>query len=176
MNVSFTRGTLCVAFSLASLTACAGSNDGGVPSSMAPASQSADAQMRADASRAELSGQYTGTEKLHGVSYPVTESLVQYGSALGGDKSTKFASQTVTGQITFSVHGTALKGTGVFLSGTSYCTYAEKATYDSKTHKLSGSFKAISGCTGETGSYTVKQNCFYKDNSAEDIRPAFHPC
>jgi hypothetical protein len=56
-------------------------------------------------------------------------------------------------------------------SGSLYCTSSMTATYDSKTHALSGSYKAVYGCAGETGTFTLKHLCFFKGSGGGDIRP-----
>lgn len=174
MNGVLICKALGVAATLALLTACGGSGYSGGAPGAAP-SQGATTQMRGNAPVAKLSGEYSGTEKESGISRPVTLSLAQYGNALGGNVTIKTPKGRVIDRITFSVSGTTLNGTIVSLNGTSYCTFSQKAKYDTKALKLSGSFKAVYRCSGETGTYTVKHNCVYKGNPAEDIRPESGP-
>lgn len=45
--------------------------------------------------------------------------------------------------------------------GSSACTFALSAKYDASTHRLNGTYQAIHGCTGDTGSFSLKQQCYF---------------
>lgn len=45
--------------------------------------------------------------------------------------------------------------------GSSACTFSLTAKYDASTHRLNGTYQATHGCTGDTGSFSLKQQCYF---------------
>jgi hypothetical protein len=45
-----------------------------------------------------------------------------------------------------------------FANGTT-CTFSTTGTYNSATAVLSGSYSAVTNCTGDTGTYSLTQQC-----------------
>jgi hypothetical protein len=174
MQKFFTRKAVGVAIALAFLTACAG-NGGGVPSA-ASALQVASNRVGGDAAASKLSGQYKGTftDDAYG-SGKAEASYAQYQNGVGGVLTIKYAHATVSASVALVVSGSSTDGTTVAGSGSLYCTFATTGTYDAKTHIMSGSYKAVQGCTGDGGAFTLKHKCYYKGNGSEDARPETGP-
>jgi hypothetical protein len=176
MERLLTREIAGVAAALAILTACGGSG-GGVPST-ASALQGASNHIGRDAKIYNLSGQYKGTFKddAYGTG-KAKASYAQYQSAVGGVLTIKYAKATVSTSVALAVSGSSTDGTSVAGSGSLYCTFSNTGTYDEKTRIMSGSYKAVQGCTGDGGTFTLKHLCTYKGNRS-DVRSEVvpHPC
>jgi hypothetical protein len=180
MKNASAQTALLAALAALVLSACAGVGGAAASSAGSPALASA-AQLRAPAAaEAPLSGQYKGTVKDSvGGTGKATGSASQYQSALGGSLTIAFSKETVTDQFAFAVDETSLHGTTIAASETSYCTYSDTASYNSKTNILSGSYKAVYGCAGETGSFSLKQQCYYRGAPNDSIivpATGVHPC
>ncbi len=174
MRRLFARQTPAVAAVLLAVTACGGAGTG-VPGASSAAQGMPGGDDRA-AARANYSGQYSGT--FHDSIYKTgkaTESLAQSGSALGGTLSIKFGHAPVSESVGLTVNGTSAKGTSVIELTDGYCAFSASSTYDSKTNEVSGTYKAIHGCTGETGQYKLAHQCTYVEGADEEIRPQNGP-
>jgi hypothetical protein len=165
-----------LAYALAgvALTACGGA---GTSPNLAAQAQMAPPLIAIDAGMPNLSGEYAGTvsDSLYGSGQSDAE-LVQYQNAVGGTTILEFAGSTVfIDPDAFLFKGTTLTGTaeGATLSGV-LCTMSETATY-SDGH-LTGSYKAVSGCSGESGSFTMKEACKYVPNPPLEQRFAIKNC
>jgi hypothetical protein len=42
------------------------------------------------------------------------------------------------------------------------CRFSYSASYSPLDHGLTGNYKAVNGCSGETGSFALTQQCYYK--------------
>jgi hypothetical protein len=111
---------------------------------------------------ANISGDYIGTmQDAQGGSGTVTATLAQTGSNAGGTITDKESAATLTAQISLSIATTnAVSGSIVvdYASGTT-CTFSTTGTYDPATNILSGSYAAVTNCTGDTGTYSLTQQC-----------------
>jgi hypothetical protein len=87
----------------------------------------------------------------------------------------KYASSTITSSVALVANGSSVNGTSVSGTGSLYCTFASTSTYNAKTHVMSGSFSAVYGCTGDSGTFTLKQKCYYRGANDEDVLPAVGP-
>ena len=155
-------------------TAC-GAN-GGAPA--APSLQTSLA-VRDDGAPRNLSGQYAGTIKdsIHGKS-KASANFAQSGRALGGTTTAPSASGWQAAVSAWTIEGDTLHGQGVSSASSETCTISETATYSPATHRLAGSYHAVHGCSGDTGSFTLKQQCFYA-RAGDDIRTdtgGLRPC
>jgi hypothetical protein len=151
--------------------ACAGSG-GGAPNAAPPVA--AGLQAGADASTPNIGGQYEGTsqDSFSGKGH-VTGSFAQRKTTAGGwlafvYPKVRFYSATVT-----ALSGTSVSGVSVADFESGACTFTLAGKYDSSTNKLTGSYKAVHGCTGDHGTYTLKQKCYYVQ--AEYVRPETGP-
>jgi hypothetical protein len=173
MQGFFSHRLVAAAAGIALLAACAG-NGASVPASGADSQPPAG--IVSPASTINLSGDYSGYMKDQGGTTKIKLSLSQDKASLGGGSMTP--SNGATGDIAWSVSGVSVAGTSVTFSPSGYCTFTETGMYDSKTSILSGSYKAVYGCSGEKGTYRVKHECFFKGTATEDVRPAsgVRPC
>jgi hypothetical protein len=45
------------------------------------------------------------------------------------------------------------------LSGGATCTFSMSGSYDTNASKLSGSYTAVTGCSGQSGTFALSQQC-----------------
>lgn len=171
MRVSGLRKYLGAAVGLALLAGCGGGSSG-VPN----ASTSLDAQHRIDeAASSKLSGQYSGkfTDGAYG-SGKAKASYSQSQNSVGGVLTVKYAQTTVSLSVALVASGSSVNGTTVAGTGSLYCTFATTSTYNPKTRVMSGSYSAVYGCSGDGGTFTLKQQCYYR-GAKDDVLPATGP-
>lgn len=164
--------SLGAALVLTLLAACGGGG-GSVPSA---ASASLGSQQRVDnAHSLRLSGEYAGkfTDGAYGTG-KAKASYSQSGDAVGGILTIKYAASTVTLSVALAANGSSVNGTTVAGTGSLYCTFATTSTYDVKTRIMSGSYSAVYGCSGDGGTFTLKQKCYYR-GATGDVLPAIGP-
>jgi|SRR5579862_2874160 len=172
MKVFSLRKALGAALGLSLIAACGGGS-GSVPNA---ASASARTQHRIDNARSlKLSGEYTGkfSDGAYG-SGKAKASYSQSGDAVGGVLTVKYAASTVTLSVALVADGSSVNGTSVAGNGSLYCTFATTSTYDAKTHVMSGSYNAVYGCSGDGGTFKLKQKCYYR-GATDDVLPATGP-
>lgn len=134
-----------VGFSLL-LAAC---NGGGTSSSTPP-------------QLSNISGDYTGTmADAQAGSGPVTATLAQHGASAGGTITTTTTGGTLDVQVSVVLTASnSLAGAMVIdESNGTVCTFRTTASYDPNTNVISGSYTAVTNCTGDTGTYTLNQQC-----------------
>lgn len=111
---------------------------------------------------ANISGDYAGTmNDAQGGSGAATATLAQHGSSAGGSITGTETSGTITAQISLAITSSnAVSGAMVvdYPNG-STCSFSTSGTYDAATSVLSGSYTAVTGCTGDTGTYSLTQQC-----------------
>ena len=175
MKDLYARTAFAPALVLLASTACGG---GGVPSASS-ALQPSSVRIGYDAAARNLSGQYAGKVKDNVYGFGrAAASLAQYKSTLGGSETIAFASGSVTDALALNVSGTALNGATVASSKNVLCSFSTTATYNTKTHVLTGSYYAVNRCSGEKGTYALKHQCLYKGAGDADVRPeaGVKPC
>jgi hypothetical protein len=172
-NVSV-RAALSMAIVLLASTACGGNTGGGVPNASAGVQSAA---LPMSAIPFPLSGQYKGTFKDSSAGTgDAAGSFSQYKTTLGGSLTVTYSKETATDEFAASINGASMAGETVALVKTAYCAYSTTAAYDAKTQVLSGSYKAIYGCTGVKGTYALKQLCYYKSSTGkENVRREVGP-
>jgi hypothetical protein len=113
-----------------------------------------------------IAGQYNGTvaDSARGKGKVVLQ-LAQSVSSAGGSMNQTYGTTMVSGVISASLSGTSLNGNEVFL-GSTPCTFSVSAKYNPKNAVLSGSYKAVSRCKGQSGTFKLKEQCFYVTPSA----------
>jgi|SRR5579883_708308 len=170
---SIARRVLGIAGALTFITACSGAG-AGVPGATSAAQPSA---MRPAAAKGyNVSGQYAG--KFVDIAYgtgKAAASYAQYQTALGGNLTIKYSNSTVNAAVVQTASGSTVDGTTVASSGSLYCTFSTTGTFDAATHVLSGTYKAVHGCAGESGTFTLKQKCYYRGPHGDAIRPENGP-
>lgn len=151
------------------LTACASSTSGVPNASQAPAEPSS--RIVNNTKPVNLSGEWAGkqTDIAYGTG-KAKATYTQYQNGLGGVLTVKFANSTATSSVALAINGSNVNGTTVASSGTFYCTFSTTSTYDAATHVMSGSYQAVYGCTGDSGTFTLKHKCFYKGTGSDAIR------
>ena len=90
--------------------------------------------------------------------------LAQHGANAGGAIKDKETSESFAIDVSLTI--TAQNSTSGALvidfppagSG-AVCTFSTTGAYDSSTKVLSGSYMAVSGCRGDTGTYSLTQQC-----------------
>ncbi|MBV9233344.1 MAG: hypothetical protein JO030_04820 [Candidatus Eremiobacteraeota bacterium] len=154
------------------ITACGGggSTGPGTPS----AAQSTSTLLGGDPKPYNYSGQYSGLimDSKNGTGKAAAE-LSQEKTDIGG--ALTIAGNPVVEYVSWIANAAVVSGTSVFVAASGYCSFAGKATYDTKTSVLAGSYHAVHGCTGETGTYKLKHHCYYKYGAAVDVRPDTGP-
>lgn len=122
-----------------------------------------------------ISGDYAGTvvDSSAG-SLAATALLAQHGSAAGGTITTAPGGVTLVSSLALGIDSSnAVSGTMVQdLPGDVTCSFAVTGTYNTSTGVLGGSYHAITGCSGQTGTYTLTQSCTDTITTG-DRRPAF---
>lgn len=176
MRNRIARHVTAMAVIVALTDACAG--NAGVPSGAA-SFQAQSAFIDDGAKPTNLSGQYAGTVKdsVDG-SGKAKASVAQYKSALGGSESIAYALGSMKASLVSSVDVKALNGTTVVVSKGVVCSFSTTATYATKTRLLTGSYHAVSGCTGEKGTFRLKHQCVYKGTGDASVVPetGIHGC
>lgn len=133
----------------------AGCNGGGSSSTPAPL--------------ANISGDYTGTiQDAQAGSGPVTGTLAQHGASAGGTITTATTGGTLSIQVSLVLTASnSLSGAMVIdePDGT-VCTFRTTGSYDPNGNVISGSYTAVTNCSGDTGSYTLDQQCIDTVTSA----------
>ena len=147
------------------LTAC---NTAGSTPSAAPT---------ATPSPSNISGDYTGsmTDSSSGAG-SATATLAQSGSSAGGTITDTEAGQTLSAQLSLAIDSSnAVSGAMVIdfpPAGTGpTCTFGVTGSYDPNANVLSGSYSAITNCTGETGTFSLSQQCV---DTARAVRRRMH--
>jgi hypothetical protein len=112
-----------------------------------------------------VSGDYTGTlTDAQGGSGAATATFAQHGSSVGGAVTATQSGGAITAQVSMALTAAnALSGAMVvdFADGTS-CTYSVNGNYannGSTSAVMSGSYTAVTGCSGDTGSFSLTQQC-----------------
>jgi hypothetical protein len=115
-----------------------------------------------------LAGYYTGT---------VTDSVLGTGtayagfaeswSAIGGTLGFTFGSGSTATYVYNPTSGFGGWGgvRGVFVQtiASTICSFGFRAQYNPSSFVLSGNYRAINGCSGENGSFTLTEQCYYSE-------------
>lgn len=164
-------------------------NAPGVPESPASSASSA---VRA-ASIQNDAGEFGGkvNDSVYGSGFG-TGSLAQVQHEVGGYVTITYynsAQTTVTNAFTASTQsGLALSGAEVGRIDSDTCSFKMSATYNPTSHVLAGTYEAVHGCSGESGSFSLTKGCYYPRTGLDDdlslpVAPAqahpnsgLHPC
>ncbi|HZV76724.1 MAG TPA: hypothetical protein VFF63_03075 [Candidatus Babeliales bacterium] len=171
-----TCAAIGIALILFGSTACGGAGGtGGMPAASG-AAQAPSAHFNGGKNADNFSGEWSGkfVDSAYGKGKG-SASYGQYQTAIGGILSVKYKSGTLTASVVQVASGLTVDGTTIGGSGSLYCSFSTTGTYDPTTHVLAGSYKAVNGCTGETGTFALKHTCYYKGGAGSDIRPQSSP-
>lgn len=165
------RRAFGAAVATALLTAC-GAN--GAPSTGAVSQTAFSTNAGATMTR-NVSGEYAGAinDNQDGKT-TATAALAQYSEGVGGPFNIGTGSSLLVSSIAFTIDGKSLSGTLV-KPGTTACSFATSATYNGSNRRLIGSYYAISGCSGEQGTYTLKRKCYYQRAGDTLVKPLHGP-
>ncbi len=152
------------------LTACAGSGGSGVPNATSSLGATENF-FDQEAGVVALSGEYAGKyhDSVHGT-LSIKAFLSQSQSALGGVLVNDGGSQGPVAIIAWNVSGRTISGNnlGPAATGSSLCTFTMNGKH--KYRRLSGSFSATHGCSGETGTFTLFHKCYFQGMGSAAIR------
>jgi len=131
-----------------------------------------------------LSGQYSGSvsDSVLGSGTAIAN-LIGAGGGLGGYfvftfGSANYDNPTIAGGGRDGLQANGYRGGGhgdVFgafestIASTS-CEFYYSASYSTSDNELTGSYKAVNGCSGETGSFTLTQACYYSSGRQHSVR------
>lgn len=120
-----------------------------------------------------ISGDYNGTisDSQNG-SGTATATFAQHGSSVGGAITITGATSTLTSQasITVSANNSFTGALVADYPNGATCTYSTSGAYDPNAQVLSGTYQAVSGCTGATGKYALNQQCYNSPASIDRRR------
>jgi hypothetical protein len=157
------RTALILAFTIVASAGCGG-NGAGVPVSVSALQANGINTM---ASMLNVSGQYAGNvnDSVFGTGR-IYADVAQYRDSVGGTVTFIYGSTVFITPATFLLNRSTLKGSGAIGKVTGgVCTASETATYTA-SHHLNGSYAATQGCSGDTGSFTMAQQCRYQQGLA----------
>ncbi|HEV3155104.1 MAG TPA: hypothetical protein VGZ02_14945 [Candidatus Baltobacteraceae bacterium] len=160
MNLRFTAALFTAAALL--LTACNGSTSTAPP---APPN---------------VSGDYTGSvQDAQMGSGNVTGTLAQHGNSAGGAMTMPVSGGTLNFQMSLALSpNNSMSGSIVvnLPNNGPACTFSTTATYDPTNNVISGTYTAVSNCAGDTGSYTLNQQCVDTATSVGRRTMGLHKC
>ncbi len=158
------------------MTACAGSSSG-VPNAASPLGVAQNGFGQRAVSVA-LSGEYTGKIHVNGLGkLKVKLILSQSQSTLGGALIGAEGSQGLVAAIAWVGNGHTISGTGIGPQGSGgYCTVSMSGKY--KYRRLTGTYRATYGCSGQTGTFNLWHKCYFQGTGSPAIRPesGMKPC
>ncbi len=111
----------------------------------------------------QIAGEYTGTatDSVFG-SGSAAVTLSQTASSIGGTLTETFGATTISNSlaITIDLSGN-ITGSAIATvpSNANTCGFKVNGTYDNSTGDFNGAYTSYSGCSGETGSFTMTQQC-----------------
>ena len=177
MQNSLSRKILS-AITVAILAACAGSGNGGVPNA-ASSLATAQSPFGQEAASVALSGEYNGKFRKTGNrgAFKALLVLSQTQNVFGGALISREGSQGLAAAIAWTASGHTISGTAVSPQGSGvYCTFSMSAKY--KYRRISGSYSATYGCSGQTGTFSLWHKCYFQGTGSDAIRPegGVKPC
>jgi hypothetical protein len=107
--------------------------------------------------------------------------LAQHGSSAGGAFTIAQATQTLTANFSLTmVSSNSFNGSVVidYPSGGPTCTFHTTGTYHdngSSSAGINGSYRAVTNCSGDTGTYSLAQQCTDTITSVDRRRPMGFP-
>jgi hypothetical protein len=162
------------------LVACGGGSGNGAAVPGAGSGMQAPSNDIANAAALNLSGEYSGTVKDTYYGKGTGSAFyAQHGSSVGGVFAAKFKKASFSISVALTVSGTTGHASTVGGSGSQYCTGVMSSKYDKKTHVVTGSYMTVYGCSGEKGTFSLKQQCYFKGSGNAAIRPetgSIKPC
>jgi hypothetical protein len=112
---------------------------------------------------ANVAGQYRGTvsDSAFGAGKALGD-FSQSGASVGGRLQLTYASQKILNSVALTLKKSgSIAGSATATIGNAACTFAVTATYDSTTFRLTGNYSASTGCSGQSGSFAMREICSY---------------
>jgi len=160
MSNSYLRAALVTTLAF-SLAAC-----GASAPTASPALDGTMSRISGDASTPNVSGEYTGMKG------SLQASFAQYKNSVGGTYTDSSGSQPTSYAVTWNLSkGTTLTGISAATIGSAACTFKFDAAYSTSKYQITGSYSPLHGCKGDSGSFTIKQQCTYARGDGNDERP-----
>lgn len=160
MNLLRSRSVAVLVAGAFTLAACSADRQ----SSFAPSSSTAAAAAAAgeNAGVLNVAGEYAGSVNDGSVSGHARGSISQFGASAGGPIAFTLASKkrANAAAVTLDSDG-SMRGTMVATVAQVACTFKLSASYDDSKHVLSGSFRAVHECSGDSGTFSLKERCYY---------------
>jgi hypothetical protein len=160
-NRVLTTAALIAAASCLLIGGCAGSAALSVNRATTAARESAPMPQRLS----NISGDYVGTvQDTQGGTGNAKATLAQHDADAGGAVKVKEANQAITVDVSLTITSSNSTSGALVIdfpparSGP-VCTFSTTGTYDPTGNVLTGSYTAVTGCTGDTGTYTLTQQC-----------------
>jgi hypothetical protein len=156
------------------LTACAGNTNSGTPGG-GTAPQTPVAPFGQAAIR-NVSGQYSGTitDSTFGTG-SASASLAQDKHVVGGVITASIGSVQLSNSIAVqTATGAAFAGAQAGSVNGSTCSFSLSATYSGSNNTLNGTYQAVHGCAGESGSFALTQDCSYPRGGLLDVAPSWN--
>ncbi|MGA8535573.1 MAG: hypothetical protein WB615_15805 [Candidatus Tumulicola sp.] len=154
------------------LTACAGNANSGA---LGGGAQQAPVAPFGQAAIINDAGQYSGTttDTTFG-NGSASASLAQAQNVVGGSLTSTFGSLVISNSVAAQTQdGITLAGAEVANVASGACTFSVSATYRKHKHKLDGTYQAVHGCAGESGSFSLTEECSYSRGGLFDAAPAW---
>lgn len=123
-----------------------------------------------------VAGEYTGILQDNGGTPQAvsTSTLSQHQAVVGGALVLPAGAESVSWTVDSSG---AINGSGAMDVGVVKCIYTMTGTYSASMSQITGTYTAVSNCTGQAGTFTLTQQC--TDPTASDLRrplSAPRPC
>ncbi len=118
-----------------------------------------------------ISGDYNGSiqDSVLG-SGSVTTTLTESGTGVSGTISIATKSGTIDQDVSWIASpNQVLNGKSTATIDGAACSFGWKGSYSTQTNVISGNYASVSGCSGETGTYTLQQQCT-RPITAADVR------
>lgn len=126
-----------------------------------------------------ISGDYTGTlQDAQAGSGPVTATLAQHGGSAGGTLTTTTTGGTLSVQVSLVITpSNSLSGAMVIDEpNDTTCTFSTTGSYNPATNVINGSYTAVTNCSGDTGTYTLTQQCLDTVTTADRRKMGLTHC
>jgi|SRR5580658_5050882 hypothetical protein len=131
-----------------------------------------------------LTGQYSGSvsDTVLGTGTAIANFVGGGGGGLGGYfvftfGSANYDNPTIAGGGRDDLQANGYRGGhgdvfGAFEStiASTACEFYYSASYSSSDNALTGSYKAVNGCSGETGTFSLTQQCYYNSGRERSVR------
>jgi hypothetical protein len=156
------------AFGVVALSACGATGSTGATPAM---TQPAGGTAGADWEFWNVGGQYSGSVKDSSFGTgTASANIAQYRGSAGGSLAFTFGTTVYSNAASALVLGAALRGTYVATISSAACSFAFTAKYDAKSYVLGGGYHAVKGCSGEKGTFSLTEQCYYARDWAV-VRP-----